>query len=404
MNTSSGFWFLGFSVFGALLVLNASSPRRGPVALLPSWLAAFLTVDLAPWHLAVSAGVVVAFHFAGAFETPAGIAGFLLWVGSCAGLVHLWLPAVRARARVHRFADEAGLAPARRVPSGDFFTPFARRRAGVALERDIEFRRVAGRVLKLDVYRPEAPGALRPALVYLHGGGWLLGDKRNQGLPLCHHLARLGWVCFNANYRLSPGATWPDHLVDAKAAVAWARAHAAEHGADPGFIAVAGGSAGAHIASMAGLTAGDAALQPGFEAADASVQAVVSGYGVYDLTNEGGEHNDAFQTHMMGPLVLKAFPDTEPEVFRSASPVHRIAGDAPPWLVMHGEHDTLAPASEARAFVQALEQASPNPAWYFEFPRAAHAFDIYTCHRAAAAVELAARFLVTARRDAAGGA
>ena len=398
---NSGEWFLALSVFGTLLVLNASSPRRGPVALLPSWLAAFLTTDLAPWHLGVSAAVVVAFTFAGAFETAAGIVGFLLWVGSSAGLVHLWLPAVRARARAHRFADEAGFAPARRVPRGDFFAPFARSRHGIAVTRDIEFRRVAGRVLKLDVYRPAAPGALRPALVYLHGGGWVVGDKRNQGLPLCHQLARLGWVCFNANYRLSPGATWPDHLVDAKAAVAWVREHAAEHGADPGFIAVAGGSAGAHIASMAGLTAGDATLQPGFEAADASVQAVVSGYGVYDLTNEAGEHHDAFQTHMMGPLVLKAFPDTQPEVFRAASPVHRVSGDAPPWLVFHGEEDTLAPASEARAFVKALEAASSNPVWYLEFPRAAHAFDIYTCHRAAAAVELAARFLVTARRDAA---
>ena len=71
-----------------------------------------------------------------------------------------------------------------------------------------------------------------------------------------HHLARNGWVCFTANYRLSPGATFPHHLVDAKAALAWIRNHAQEYDVDPSQIAVAGGSAGGHLAALVGLTEG----------------------------------------------------------------------------------------------------------------------------------------------------
>ena len=89
------------------------------------------------------------------------------------------------------------------------------------MNRDVPFSRRAGRVLKMDIYRGSGGDQPRPGLVFLHGGAWVLGDKREQGLPLCNHLATLGWVCANANYRLSPGATYPDHVVDAKDAVTW---------------------------------------------------------------------------------------------------------------------------------------------------------------------------------------
>ena len=130
--------------------------------------------------------------------------------------------------------------------------------------------------------RPARRGA--PVLVYIHGGAWVIGDKREQGLPLLHELARRGWVTVTINYRLSPKATWPDHIVDCKRAVAWVREHIAEYGGDPGFIAVSGGSAGGHLSALVALTPGDPAFQPGFEEADASVDACVPFYGVYDMT------------------------------------------------------------------------------------------------------------------------
>ncbi len=65
---------------------------------------------------------------------------------------------------------------------------------------------------------------------------------------MMHELALRGWVCVAINYRLSPRATWPDHVVDCKRALAWVREHIAEYGGDPAFIAVSGGSAGGHLA------------------------------------------------------------------------------------------------------------------------------------------------------------
>ena len=77
-------------------------------------------------------------------------------------------------------------------------------------------------------------------MVYIHGGAWMIGDKREQGKPMMYELVARGWVCVAINYRLSPKATWPDHIVDAKRAVAWVKEHIAEYGGDPSFVAVSG--------------------------------------------------------------------------------------------------------------------------------------------------------------------
>ena len=122
-------------------------------------------------------------------------------------------------------------------------------------------------------------------MVYIHGGAWVIGDKREQGKPMMYELVARGWVCVAINYRLSPKATWPDHIVDAKRAVAWVKEHIAEYGGDPAFVAVSGGSAGGHLCALLALSAGDPAFQPGFEEADTSVQACVPFYGVMDLTS-----------------------------------------------------------------------------------------------------------------------
>ena len=259
--------------------------------------------------------------------------------------------------------------------------------------RNVEFRRVAGRVLRLDVYRRRGGANKRPTLLYLHGGAWTVGDKTEQGLPLLHHLAREGWVCFTANYRLSPGATFPDHLIDAKAALAWIREHAEEYGADPSFIAVAGGSAGGHIAALLGLTANDVRYQEGFEDADTSVQATVLLYGITDLTNRLGVQSSRFVPMIMEPIVIKAFLAEEPEKFRQASPIDRVHPDAPPFLVVQGTGDTLAPVRETQAFVAHLRELSRSPVLYMEFPGAQHIFDLFYSYRSARMIEGVAAFL-----------
>ena len=186
----------------------------------------------------------------------------------------------------------------------------------VRVERNVVFGRAGARNLRLDVHapaEPPAPGApRRPALVQVHGGGWVIGFKDRQGQLLMRRLAAQGWVCVNVDYRLSPMATFPDHLVDVKRAIAWLREHADDYGIDPTFVAVTGGSAGGHLAALTALTAGRPEYQPGFESADASVQAAVPFYGVYDFTNRLGTWPEETIPEFLAPIVMKSDPGRGP--------------------------------------------------------------------------------------------
>lgn len=142
-----------------------------------------------------------------------------------------------------------------------------------------------------------------------------------------------------------------------------------------------------------GLTAGDVRYQPGFEGADTSVQAVVPIYGIYDLTNRLGAQSDQFVPMLMEPIVMKAFLDEEPDKYRDASPIDRVHGDAPPFLVVQGDRDTLAPVVETRAFVGRLTEASGSRVVYMELPGAQHIFDIFYSYQAARMIEGVVSFL-----------
>jgi acetyl esterase/lipase len=400
-----GWLFLLLSLYGALYTLNAFAPlRRGRVLFMWSFLSSVLTAEAALFHVVWQAVVSGLFIWAGALTTWPGRVGLVLTVVSWIGL---WF--------LHRTARAAGLAvDAALADMGVAEPPRRYRRRDVRHTRHVEFGRAGGRRLKLDVFEPSqppTPGQLRPAVVQIHGGGWIIGFKDRQGLPLLRHLAANGWVGFNIDYRLSPWATWPDHLVDCKAAVAWVRDHAAEFGVDPSFVAVTGGSAGGHLSAMMALTAGDARYQPGFEGADTSVQAAVPFYGCYDWTNRSGQYPSTFHHMVLEPTVVKAFYDDEPEVFEQASPVLLVeqaleAGErvaAPPTLVIHGDRDTLTPVADARSFSTALAAASDEPVVYVELRGAQHAFDTFRSPRANRVVQGVHRFLEAAWRRHAQG-
>jgi acetyl esterase/lipase len=251
-----------------------------------------------------------------------------------------------------------------------------------------------GRHNLLDVWRRDdlPKSAKAPVLLQVPGGAWVTGNKQAQAYPLMSHLAERGWVCIAMSYRLSPRATWPEFLVDVKRAIAWIRENVAEHGGDPDFIAITGGSAGGHLASLAALTANDPAYQPGFEDVDTSVKAAVPLYGVYDwVDDEHTGHNGL--PRMLERLVVKARYADDPTPYRSASPIYQVHADAPPMFVLHGTNDSLVPVEQARAFVARLRQTSNETVAYAELPLAQHAFDFFGSVRAAATAQAIERFL-----------
>ena len=222
-----------------------------------------------------------------------------------------------------------------------------------------------------------------------------MGDKREQGVPLLHELAMRGWVCVAINYRLSPKATWPDHIVDCKRAVAWVRAHIAEYGGDPEFIAVSGGSAGGHLSALVALTPNEPAWQPGFEDADTSVDACIPYYGVYDMTvdPEGSGAYGPGLLQLLEERVMKLPMEGNRPVFEQASPTKRVTSSAPPMFVFHGVNDTLVPVVVARKFVDRLREVSCSPVGYVELPRTQHAFDVLASIRCRHTTIGAVRFL-----------
>ena len=387
--------FLLVSLVGAAFTANAFVPvRRVPALFMPSFFGSWLTAELAMHHVLWQALATFIFIDFGALAGFPGWLGLVITIGSWMGLVVLFRDGSRAK---RTFASAlSGVEAVRetlRVPRKQMLLPFSKKRRGVTVTRDIVYRRVAGQVLKLDVVAPSSEGVNRPAILQIHGGSWVMGDKREQGWPLISHLAANGWVCFNANYRLSPGATFPDHLIDLKAALAWIRANADEWNIDPSFIAVTGGSAGGHLAALMALTANDPEYQPGFEGADTAVQACVPVYGVYDFTSRLGTNRLPFWYRRLEQKIMKAFRDEEPEKFRRASPIDRIHADAPPFFIIHGDRDTLAPVEESRYFADELRRVSKAPVHYAELGGAQHAFDLFCSPRTAHMLVAVLKFL-----------
>lgn len=245
----------------------------------------------------------------------------------------------------------------------------------------------------LDVWRrPDLPPDA-PVLLFVPGGAWVQGSRVMQGHTMLHHLVKQGWVCLTMDYRVSPVNRWPRHIADVNAAIAWARANVDKYGGDRNFVAVAGCSAGGHLASLAALTPGDPAFRGELtEDADTTVDAVVGIYGRYDWQDRSTPTRKNFQS-FLERVVVGRKQSRHPEIFEAASPLARIHADAPPFFLIHGDQDTIIPVGEARAFAEELGAVSRNPVVYSEVRRAGHAFDLVdSSHARRLAVEVG-RFL-----------
>ena len=381
----AGWVYLAVSINGALYTLNAFRPaRRNRLLFGWSFFASWITIELAPFHLIWQLVATALFARRGAFRTAPGRVGLGVTVASWVGLALAVRQSFAARHEIREALREV-----------DHDRPAAPS-LPVRVRRHVPFGRAGGRTLRLDIHAPDVPPSpddRRPALVQVHGGGWVLGFKERQGQLLLRRMASRGWVCFNVDYRLSPMATFPDHLVDVKRAIAWIREHAEEFGVDPRFVAVTGGSAGGHLSTLAALTANDPRYQPGFEEADTSVAAAVPFYGVYDFTNRNGTWPAETVPRFLAPFVMKCDPEEAPERWAAASPLDQVHPGAPPFLVVHGDLDVLAPVEDARDFVARLRAVSAEPVYYLELHGAQHAFETFSSLRANAVVEAAARFL-----------
>ena len=337
-------------------------------------------------------------------EPFAGLTAMALYGG------HYAPAAVKAAAGRHFGIGETAAAPVEAPEAAvgvldndtvDRFPPFlkaGRQRRKYLYRKSIQYGGHPSQ--QLDVWRrDELPADPAPVLLFVPGGAWVQGTRALQAHTLLAHLVEQGWVCVTMDYRVSPVHRWPRHIADVNAAIGWARANIDEYGGDRNFVTIAGCSAGGHLAALAALTVGDPAFRGELtESANTSVDAVVGIYGRYDWQDRSTAARRSF-TDFLERVVVRRKQSRHPDLYEAASPIKRIHSAAPPFLLIHGDHDSIIPVGEARAFRDALRACSRNTVDYVELPKAGHAFDLVdSSHARRCAVETT-RFLEATYRE-----
>ena len=221
------------------------------------------------------------------------------------------------------------------------------------------------RGLKMTLFVPRTKEK-KPAVLYFPGGGFTSADHE-KFLEMRYALACAGYVVAACEYRAVPNK-FPALLEDAKAAVRWMRAHASEFGVDANRIGLLGDSAGGYVVQMAGATNGEKNWDVGdFKEVSSDVQAVVSIYGISDLTTIGegiGNENVHASAAVTEALLLNgpAFKDfagasvnADPQKAKAASPIGHVDGTEPPFLLMHGSGDKVVSPLQSKKMFEALQ-------------------------------------------------
>ena len=243
---------------------------------------------------------------------------------------------------------------------------------GVTVARDLSYATIEGfRPLTLDLYQvPAKPkDSPRPAIVFVHGGGWSGGDARHQtgfdNFPATlAALAAKGYVVASVNYRLSGEAHFPGPVQDVKSALRWLRGHATDYGIDTTRVMVWGAEAGGQIAAIVGTSCGVTTLEPAADAkskapmASDCVQGVIDWFGPTDFASwdaDAGHTPEPGAATRLGAYLGCELADCAPGIVHAASPLSYIESMSPPFLIQQGGADTLVPPAQSQKLYDALK-------------------------------------------------
>ncbi|BCX47822.1 hypothetical protein HAHE_17300 [Haloferula helveola] len=236
----------------------------------------------------------------------------------------------------------------------------------VEVTRDVSYADTDNPRQRLDLVLPKAREGKKPlpVVVFVHGGGWQSGDKRQAVRRLVPLVASGDYAGVSVGYRLTDEAQWPAQMHDCKAAIRWIRANADKHGLDPDKIAVWGTSAGGHLVAVLGTSAGveamDGKLGPN-TAESTKVTCVVDFFGPTDFSKmsaasdgKGPIDHDA-PNSPESKLVGGAIQE-HPDKVAAANPITYVDAGDPPFLIIHGTKDPLVPFNQSELLDVALEK------------------------------------------------
>jgi acetyl esterase/lipase len=348
------------------------------------------------WAIVGAVGALIGWGYQALWAIPMGIvgAGTMIW--------YVW----RCTRDHQGFEDAFGAGWSDQIPPEQArrmvkkrWSWFLRMKASPepSWERDIPFWTIpdTDRQLLCDIWRPANGHVSGLALVFVHGGAWYFMDKDMGTRAFFRHLVAQGHTVMDVGYRLCPEVDIYGMIGDVKHAIAWMKANASRYGINPEKIVLAGGSAGGHLAQLAGYTPGHPQLTPvDLKDADQSVCGVMSYYGftdllaLYEYTNvQTMEGRPPVQTGTnLGPwgglrymgrldVLLGGWPKDAPDMYQLASPITHVHPGCPPTLLIQGEQDIWCPVDATRAHHKRLVEAGV-PAINLVFPWTNHAFDL----------------------------
>lgn len=230
------------------------------------------------------------------------------------------------------------------------------------------------RALTMSLAVPPGPGP-HPVVVYIHGGGWMLGHPHAMhpnlaAMNIAETLLAAGYAVARPSYRLSGEGKFPTQLHDLKTALRYLRHYAGLFNIAPNQIAALGESAGGHLAVLLGLeTSAEFEGEGGFVEESANVQAVVNWYGITDIPNLDAQalptarvqHDDpeSASSRLIGGRISENL-----EAARRASPITWVTSKAAPMLLQHGTADSVVPPGQGESLHHALQQAGVPTDWH----------------------------------------
>ena len=238
----------------------------------------------------------------------------------------------------------------------------------VSIQEGVEIGKGDGKSLEADIFLPPLEEKNRPAILFIHGGGWIEGDRsqlRGYGILL----ARLGFVTMCNSYRLSNEAHWPAQIQDVKCAIRYLRANAQKLGIDPERIGVSGNSAGGHLSLMAAATSYDDSFEGdgGNNDVSSKVKATCAIYPPTTIRKLELDPLENAYAMLMGS-------EASEEDYKKASPMNYVSQDFPPCMLVHGSTDSVVPLKESTGFYDKLKEKN-IPASLHVYAEEEHAFD-----------------------------
>jgi acetyl esterase/lipase len=241
----------------------------------------------------------------------------------------------------------------------------------------------------IDIYLPSEGSGPFPAILFLHGGAWSGGYRRDaQILPFMSGVER-GYAVIGVGYRLVPNIRWPDNLFDVKAALRHIAENAGAYMIDPDSIAIAGASAGAQLALMTAFTQGQAAFEGAPLGNTCTIRAVIDQYGPTDFLRSDQQYDESGYARMSAPdsnepravdLMLGIQSSAIPNLMRFVNPIDNVHAGIPPVLIQHGLYDPVVPYQQSTELYEKIKAvAGPGKAKLYLSETLTHADPGFAC-------------------------